>query len=149
MNLAGDISDLLVSFFSVKVKDLTADEVSQKVAGLFVQIIRENIEIVLEHVIDPKDLKDVGYGSIKDLLNDSDNNQLLNVGEIIYNNNYKELVSKLKGFLMERVKEVQEKGLDEVIQKKASAMKNASPSSVDTMERTKSETSILPTGEVE
>jgi len=146
MNLAGDVSDLLVSFFSVKVKDLSEDEVSQKIAGLFVQLIRENIETVLGHVIDPKEMTANGYATVKDLLEDVTNNQLLDIGQIVYDNNYKDLVAKLKGFLMERVKEVQTETLDEVIQKKASATKDALPLSADTTEPIKSETSTSPTG---
>lgn len=149
MNLAGDISDLLVSFFSVKVKDLTDDEVSQKIAGLFVQIVRENIDQVLAHVIDTQELTANGYPSVENLLEDMTNNQLVAIGEIVYKNNYEILVSKLKGFLMERVKEVQEEVLDEEIQKKASATKNVSRSSAVTMVPTESETSTPLTGKGE
>jgi hypothetical protein len=149
MNLAGDVSDLLVGFFSVKVKDLTEDEVSQKIAGLLMQLIRENIETVLEHVIDSNEMTANGYATVKDLLEDTTNNQLLYIGQIVYDNNYKELVAKLKGFLMERVKEVQTETLDEVIQKKASVMKNVSPSSADTTELTESKTSTILTGKAE
>ncbi|MDY6957912.1 MAG: hypothetical protein SVK08_02010 [Halobacteriota archaeon] len=149
MNLAGGISDLLVNFFSVRVKDLSEDEVSQKIAGLFMELIRENIETVLGHVIDSNEMTANGFATVKDLLEDVTNNQLLHIGQIVYDNNYKELVAKLKGFLMERVKEVQDQGLDEVIQKKASAMKSVSPSSADTTEPTESETSTNRTGEEE
>ena len=149
MNLAGDVSDLLVSFFSVKVKDLSEDEVSQKIAGLFVQLIKENIESVLGHVIDSTEMTANGYATVKDILNDITNNQLVAIGEIVYENNYKDLVAKLKGFLMERAKESQTENLDEVIQMKASAMKSVLPSSADTTEPIESETSTPPTGKGE
>lgn len=143
LDLAKSIGRLLTDFFSIKVNDLSDVEVSRKLAEMFIELFQENVEAVFDNVFDPAEVSANGYESSEELLKDTSTKQFVEIGDIVYKNNYEVLVGKITSYL--RKKQGEEPSLPETVQKIASATKNVSPSSVDTMEPTNSETSPSPT----
>ena len=138
-NFVKNMGSLLTDIFSIKVKDLSDEQVGQKIASIAVTAFDENLVKLIENAVDPKEMHEVGYSSTEELLDDLSTKQLEQFGEIIYKNNYESLVGKITGFLRKRAEEGRKSQLE--ILEKASATKGASPSSVDTTGDTGSKTS--------
>lgn len=89
------ISETLTQFFSQKV-----DDINKKVIDFFIGTVTSNLLKVLDFITDEDNLKSAGYeNGIKDLIKDLDNDQLVDMFEIVYKNNFERIVKNLKGSL--------------------------------------------------
>ena len=108
LEFAEKISKLLVDLFSTRLSDLTEGEISQRLAETFLTVFRNNVSEVLEHAIDPEEMGENGWTDVSELLKDMSTKQFVEVGEIIYANNYEDLVGKVTGFLKDKMVDLPE-----------------------------------------
>jgi hypothetical protein len=88
------ISETLTQFFAQKVED-----VNKKVIDFFIDTVQKNLKRALELVTDGAELKLAGFETFDSFLKDIDNEQLVEILEIIYKNNFERIAKNLKGSL--------------------------------------------------
>jgi len=127
VSLAKKVGGILMDFFGTKLKSFEEEEVNKQVANLFASIIENNLEEMIENAIDLQEIEAV---TVNEVLCDMSTEQLVEICEIIYEVNYKALVSKIIGLLPKEGTTLDEMGLT----MKASPTKDSLPSSADDTE---------------
>lgn len=88
------ISETVTNFMSQGISDI-----DKSVVDFTLNTLIKNLKKILELVTDNQDLRNEGYGSIDELMKDMDNDQLADIAEVIYKNNFARIAKKLKSSL--------------------------------------------------